>query len=65
VQSNKTRVALLDGARSLLSEVGVREANMISIADRSQVARATLYNHFRDKEEILHALVDSEIARMR
>jgi len=64
VQSNKTRVALLDGARSLLSEVGVREANMISIADRSQVARATLYNHFRDKEEILHALVDSEIARM-
>ena len=37
---------------------------MITIADRSRVARATLYNHFRDKEEILHALVESEIARM-
>ncbi|MBM3704087.1 MAG: helix-turn-helix transcriptional regulator [Actinobacteria bacterium] len=64
VQSNRTRTALLDGARLVLSEVGVREANMITIADRSRVARATLYNHFRDKEEILHALLDSEIARM-
>jgi len=61
---NRTRTALIDGARTLLSEVGVREANMITIADRSRVARATLYNHFRDKEEILHALFDSEIARM-
>lgn len=64
VQSNRTRIALLDGARLVLSEVGVREANMITIADRSRVARATLYNHFRDKEEILYALLDSEIARM-
>lgn len=64
VSSNKTRIALIDGARLLLSEVGVREANMITIADRSRVARATLYNHFRDKEEILHALLDSEILRM-
>jgi len=61
---NRTRTALIDGARIVLSEVGVREANMITIADRSRVARATLYNHFRDKEEILHALLDSEIARM-
>jgi len=61
---NRTRTALIDGARTVLSEVGVREANMITIADRSRVARATLYNHFRDKEEILHALLDSEIARM-
>jgi AcrR family transcriptional regulator len=37
---------------------------MIMIADRSRVARATLYNHFRDKEEILQALLDSEIMRM-
>ena len=37
---------------------------MITIADRSRVARATLYNHFRDKEEILQALLDSEIMRM-
>lgn len=64
MQSNRTRLALIDGAKSVLSEVGVSGANMITIADRSRVARATLYNHFRDKEEILHALVDSEIARM-
>jgi AcrR family transcriptional regulator len=64
MQSNRTRIALLNGAKSLLSEVGVSGATMITIADRSRVARATLYNHFRDKEEILLALLDSEIARM-
>ena len=50
-----TRQALLDGARIVFAEVGVRNANMIEIADRSEVARATLYNHFRDKDELIAA----------
>jgi AcrR family transcriptional regulator len=38
---------------------------MIEIADRSEVARATLYNHFRDKDELIAALIEDEIERMR
>ena len=60
-----TRQALLDGARIVFAEVGVRNANMIEIADRSEVARATLYNHFRDKDELIAALIEDEIERMR
>ena len=37
---------------------------MIEIADHSEVSRATLYNHFRDKDAVLAALVDSEVARI-
>jgi AcrR family transcriptional regulator len=60
-----TRQALLDGVRIVFAEVGVRNANMIEIADRSEVARATLYNHFRDKDELIAALIEDEIERMR
>ena len=64
-KTSGTRQALLDGARVVFAEVGVRNANMIEIADRSEVARATLYNHFRDKDELVVALIEDEIERMR
>lgn len=37
---------------------------MIEIADTSEVSRATLYNHFRDKESVIVALCQSECARL-
>jgi AcrR family transcriptional regulator len=37
---------------------------MIDIADRAQVSRASLYNHFRDKHEVFVALVETEIERV-
>jgi AcrR family transcriptional regulator len=37
---------------------------MIEIADYSEVSRATLYNHYRDKDAVLAALVASEVARL-
>ena len=64
-KTSGTRQALLDGARIVFAEVGVRNANMIEIADRSEVARATLYNHFRDKDELVAALIEDEIERLR
>ena len=34
---------------------------MIEIADESQVSRATLYNHYRDKSAVISALVTAEV----
>ena len=34
------------------------------IADHSEVSRATLYNHYRDKDAVLSALVASEVQRL-
>jgi len=39
----------MEAAKSLLAEKGISGTNMIEIADRAQVSRASLYNHFRDK----------------
>ena len=37
---------------------------MIEIADASQVSRATLYNHYRDKNAVIAALATAEIELM-
>lgn len=34
---------------------------MIDIADESEVSRATLYNHYRDKSAVIEALVTAEV----
>ncbi len=54
----------MSAARSLLGESGISATNMIDIADRAQVSRASLYNHFRDKHEVFIALVETEIERV-
>ena len=37
---------------------------MIEIADESEVSRATLYNHYRDKNAVISALIAAEVEHM-
>jgi len=58
----RTRVAALDGARRVISECGVRKATMSDVAVRGGLAKATLYNHFRTKEDLVSGLLAAEVA---
>lgn len=58
----RTRAAVLAGARRCVVTAGTRRTTMVDIAATSGVAKATLYNHFRTKGEVLAALADSEVA---
>jgi len=60
----RTRTALLLGAREAIAANGVRATSMIDVADYGKVARATLYNHFRSKEELWQALIADEIEQL-
>ena len=60
----RTRSAILEGTKSLIATVGLQRTNMIEIADCSEVSRATLYNHFRDKNSVLRALLENEVERV-
>lgn len=59
----RTEAAILEGTKALIARSGISGLSMIEIADHSQVSRATLYNHYRDKEAVLAALVASEVSR--
>ena len=45
---NRTREAILQGAKSEIAEVGSYESNMVDISTKAQVSRATVYNHFAE-----------------
>ncbi len=60
----RTEAAILAGTKDLIARKGISGLSMIEIADHSEVSRATLYNHYRDKDAVLSALVASEVARL-
>jgi AcrR family transcriptional regulator len=60
----RTRAAALDGARRAFAENGPRKATMGDIAGRGGLAKATLYNHFRTKDEVVAALLADDVAEL-
>jgi AcrR family transcriptional regulator len=60
----RTESAILEGTKKLIAERGLSNISMIEIADESQVSRATLYNHYRDKNAVIQALIASEVHRL-
>ena len=60
----RTQNAILEATKQLIATTGLKKMSMIEIADVSEVSRATLYNHFRDKESVIRALCDSEMQRL-
>ena len=61
---NRTRAGLLAGAARAFAEHGLRRSTMQSIAAAAGVAKATLYNHFRTKDEVASALLAVELDRL-
>jgi AcrR family transcriptional regulator len=61
---SRTRRGLLDGAARAFAEQGLRAATMQSIARAAGVSKATLYNHFRTKDEVARVLLAAELDRL-
>jgi AcrR family transcriptional regulator len=61
---NRTRQGLLAGAARAFAEHGLRRSTMQSVAGAAGVAKATLYNHFRTKDEVAVALLTAELDRL-
>lgn len=60
----RTESAILEGTKRLIARSGLSNISMIEIADESEVSRATLYNHYRDKSAVISALISSEVERL-
>ena len=60
----RTRLGLVAGAARAFGEQGLRRSTMQSIAAAAGVAKATLYNHFRTKDDVVAALVAAELDRL-
>ena len=61
---SRTRLGLIAGAARAFADQGLRRSTMQSVAGAAGVAKATLYNHFRTKDEVARALLAVELDRL-
>ncbi|HVI96538.1 MAG TPA: helix-turn-helix domain-containing protein, partial [Anaeromyxobacter sp.] len=59
------RRQILDGARLVFGELGYERASVDLIAARAGVSKATVYNHFADKQALFVAAVVEECEALR
>lgn len=59
------RHQILTGARQVFGELGYERASVDVIAARAGVSKATVYNHFQDKEALFVACSSQEADEMR
>jgi AcrR family transcriptional regulator len=58
-RSERTRERITGAVRALLEEGTFHESRVEDVADRAGVSRATLYQHFRSRLELVDAICDS------
>lgn len=58
------RADLLAAAARRFVEVGIRATTMEDIASEAGAGKATLYRHFANKDAVIDALLDREVARL-
>jgi AcrR family transcriptional regulator len=54
---SRARIKILEASRKLFARRGFSQTSMGDIARAAQVARATVYNNFEDKQDILAAII--------
>lgn len=59
-----TRQRILAAATSVFSEYGYEKASIARICAALGIARGTLYQYFRDKQALFHALVDEQLEQI-
>jgi len=58
------RNAILDSAEAVFAQRGFHGARIQDIAARARTAVGTVYNHFEDKDDVLHALLEERTEQM-
>jgi AcrR family transcriptional regulator len=59
------RAQILSGGRSAFNDLGFERASVDEVAARAKVSKATIYNHFRDKQALFLACFAGEVDAKR
>lgn len=62
--ASRTKDLLIDVARQLFAKIGITNTTVNDIADKSQKGRRTIYTYFRNKGDIITAVIEKELQCM-
>lgn len=60
-KKSRSRIMIMHAAKGLFEEKGLRNVTFNDIADRAEMCRTTIFNHFSTINELMIALADQEI----
>ena len=63
-EKQEIRRMILDAARELFMREGYERVTMRAIADAIEYSPTTIYNHFQDKDALVHALCGEEFGQL-
>jgi len=61
----RARTCIVNAAAALVAEQGLKGVTMVAVARRAGVAKATVYNHVRDRDELLALLLAEQWTQLR
>lgn len=64
-EKEMVRQRIVEAARDIVSEQGLDALSMRAIAELIEYSPATIYLHFRDKDELLRTIVQEGFSRLR
>lgn len=64
-QTEEYDIRIITGAAELFRQFGIRAVTMDMIANHLGMSKRTIYERFRDKDELLFAVMDSMIVKRR
>ena len=63
-KARRTRAQLIDAATKLFAEQGFQATAVAQIAERANVSLGTFYQYFRNRDEVLAAMVSASLRQM-
>jgi AcrR family transcriptional regulator len=57
----QTRTDIVDAAQRLITEVGSADISLAEVAHEAGIGRTTLYEYFRDKDDLIASLVEERL----
>ena len=65
IQFMDIRERIIDQAKSLFMRLGIRSVSMDDICSQLGISKKTIYQHFKDKDELVDLVLQAEIAVMQ
>lgn len=59
-RAKATKVSIVEGAAAVFEEIGYGNTSLSSVAERAGVTKGALYFHFKSKEDLALAVIESQ-----
>lgn len=64
-KSDIAKAEIIEAARKVLSQVGVRKMTLQAVADAASISKGALYYYYRTKDDILYEIMEQDNAHSR